>query len=360
MRRLSMRPQSDQRRGFTLIELLVVIAIIAILIALLLPAVQQAREAARRSQCKNNLKQIGIGVHNFHSSRNGLPPLMLARARLSFWGVILPYMENDQLYKKIDLKVEIQNTDPATTDGNEAIYLPTAVIPTYICPSRRSATQAFKNGGTMSGPLGDYAVVMWYHDANNPRDEVATNSRDNWWGSHQIANTTRMSRIYSAIRPAITSGVATVPVGPAGSGGDFSVDDWKPRDNFGFVRDGLSNTLFVGEKHVAPGEFGLCCNNKQADGNIYWWSDGWREYTVARHARVDTPLAPSADFGYNGTPTVVGDWSARAIAFGSWHPGTIHFLVGDGTVRGANPKMNVGIFRRVCNAVDGYVAAIPE
>ena len=81
---------SDRRLGFTLIELLVVIAIIAVLIALLLPAVQQAREAARRSQCKNNLKQIGLAVHNFHDTRSGLPPAILGTWRPGFWALINP------------------------------------------------------------------------------------------------------------------------------------------------------------------------------------------------------------------------------------------------------------------------------
>lgn len=361
------RVPSPNRNGFTLIELLVVIAIIAVLIALLLPAVQQAREAARRSQCKNNLKQIGLGVHNFHSSKNGIPPLMLARARMSFWGVILPYMESDQLYKKVKLEVEIQNTDPAGTQGNDIIYTTAGVIPSYLCPSRRTASQAFKNGGgsgnRMNGPLGDYAVVMWYHDGTNPLVDT-TASRDNWWNCHAINNNGQMNKIFSAVRPAVTSGVAVsgnvAANNPAGMTNQFSTDDWKPRDSFSRVRDGLANTFFVGEKHVAPREFGVCCDNKQTDGNIYWWSDSWREYTVARHARVDTPLAPTIDFGYTGTTTAVADWSARATAFGSWHTGTIHFLLGDGTVKGINPKMDVITFRRLCNAMDGRAANMPN
>ncbi len=364
MRRLNLRPQPNQRRGFTLIELLVVIAIIAILIALLLPAVQQAREAARKSQCKNHLKQIGVAVHNFHDTYKGLPPLMVARARLSFWGMILPYMDQAALYKNTPLHIEIENVDPAGIQGNEAIYLPSAVLPGYICPSRRSVAQAFKNGGgngnRMNGPLGDYAVVMWYNDVANPLEEVTTNDRDNWWASFQTQSATRMGRIYSAIRPAVTSGAVTTPIGPSGSGGDWSADDWTPRDSFSWLRDGTSHVFVVGEKHVAPAEIGLCCDNKQTDGNIYWWSGSWREYTVARHARVDTPLAPTIDFGYTGTPTQIGAWSERGIAFGSGHGGTIHFLLGDGAVRGVNAKMNVQTFRRMCNAVDGRPADLAE
>jgi prepilin-type N-terminal cleavage/methylation domain-containing protein len=80
----------NRRYGFTLIELLVVIAIIAILIALLLPAVQQAREAARRSQCKNNLKQLGLALHNYHDTHSRLPPGIIANNRLAWSTMILP------------------------------------------------------------------------------------------------------------------------------------------------------------------------------------------------------------------------------------------------------------------------------
>jgi prepilin-type N-terminal cleavage/methylation domain-containing protein len=135
------------QRGFTLIELLVVIAIIAILIALLLPAVQQAREAARRSQCKNNLKQIGLALHNYHDVYNGFPPLRIRNMShpTSSWSTgnvgalarLLPFIDQTPLYDKIDWN---QGSWDAT-DGNSGANAVNpggpmrAIVPAYRCPT---------------------------------------------------------------------------------------------------------------------------------------------------------------------------------------------------------------------------------
>jgi prepilin-type N-terminal cleavage/methylation domain-containing protein/prepilin-type processing-associated H-X9-DG protein len=128
-------PRAARARGFTLIELLVVIAIIAILMALLLPAVQQAREAARRTQCKNNLKQIGLAIHNYESSHRTFPP-----GRLNFPMVfsaqaqILPYLDGANLYNLIDFNVRPSFGPPSTPMTQNEVAART-VVPTYLCPS---------------------------------------------------------------------------------------------------------------------------------------------------------------------------------------------------------------------------------
>src|SRR5206468_11255097 len=125
------------RGGFTLIELLVVIAIISILMALLIPAVQKVREAAARTQCRNNLKQIGLGFHNYHAARKSFPPGFTSQAAFTDgpslgpgwgWGAyLLPYLEQDNLYRQINLAKDI--TDPA----NAPTRLTSLAV--FLCPS---------------------------------------------------------------------------------------------------------------------------------------------------------------------------------------------------------------------------------
>ena len=169
-----MQPASSVRRqGFTLIELLVVIAIIAILIALLLPAVQQAREAARRTQCKNHLKQLGLAMHNYHDIHNCFPPAGIhnpANAALawhSFHTYILPQLEQTAIYNEFNINLTIFANLPAPASPLN-IKAATRVIPVFRCPSSPGSGVADYGaaglidglpGGLFSLGTTDYGVV---------------------------------------------------------------------------------------------------------------------------------------------------------------------------------------------------------
>ncbi len=157
-------------RGFTLIELLVVIAIIAILIALLLPAVQRAREAARRTQCKNNLKQLGLAIHNYHDTHRCFPPNGVGNIQNSnTWSAqafILPFLEGSTLYNKIDFNVGYaHNNNTGVTPGS--LHVKAMRIPVLLCPSDPNDRQRVNgSGGADHYPL-SYAVSRGIYEIQN-------------------------------------------------------------------------------------------------------------------------------------------------------------------------------------------------
>ena len=341
------------RRGFTLIELLVVIAIIAVLIALLLPAVQQAREAARRSQCKNNLKQIGLAFQNFHDTKQGIVPLDLnaninANAEAigggghATWAVLLlPYMDNAPLFKKFDL-TKYMNAAP-----NDSVKFNAANVSAFLCPSIRSGSNIAQGTSnsfapvapatrrTADGATGDYGAVVSVNNvtlvANVPTIGGATMA--SWQAHYNQANNNQ----FQAIRPAKYAPTNTT--NPA---------DFTCRDSFAGVRDGLSNTLFFGEKFNPSGWLNKCCGGggTGSDGSIFTVSGNWNEYAAFRDINAKMITNPNI---------VTGDASGTAPkhGFGSHHTGLVHFVMGDGSVRGINTSISLTTQVQLGNRSDG-------
>ena len=295
------RVSRQRGSGFTLVELLVVIAIIGVLVALLLPAVQAAREAARRMSCSNNLRQISLATHNFHDSNRFFPPDRIT-ARYVTWSVlILPYLEQGNLFEK-------WNT--TKTYYAHSAEIRQSQIKLYYCPSRRppkgvsvddpAKGDTNQNGANLSpGALGDYA------------SSAGVTPPSNWNGAE-------------------SNGVMILGVQNA----DRS---WSGRTRMAMITDGTSNTTLVGEKHVNIAEFGL---RNRGDGSIYNgdWSASW--------ARLGTrAIARSAKDPYN-------------IQFGSYHPGVCQFAMCDGSVRSVPNSISVSILGMLTNREDGQ--AIPD
>jgi prepilin-type N-terminal cleavage/methylation domain-containing protein len=292
----SPRPDST-RRAFTLIELLVVIAIIAILIGLLLPAVQKIREAANRLKCANNLKQIGLGMHNFHDTNGVLPPSRIADQYATWSVMILPFVEQDNLYRQWDLTLKYYN---------QPTFDVTAQVPIYLCPSRRRPPQVGNLPEDVAtgkkGSLGDYAVAS----SDNTTDGVT---------AYDMATAT--GSIITGVR---------------------SGSQWTSLTSFASVTDGLSNTLFVGEKHIQRGQIG----NVKGDRTI------WNGDSIDVFARVAGP----------GKGIVADLNTATNQRFGSYHPGVCQFLLGDGSVRGLKVTTPESVLSLLIQRADGQVASV--
>jgi len=175
-------------RGFTLIELLVVIAIIAILVALLLPAVQQAREAARRSSCKNNLKQLGLALHNYHDTHKLFPPGGISSNNIGTFAFILPFMEQSAAYDLWDFDV---NQSHANNDDGNAV-----IVDGYFCPSRPRPSRARSSDGES---YGDYA-------GSTGTGHINSTDHDEWVGMFNRDSNTKMRDITDGTSNTIAMG----------------------------------------------------------------------------------------------------------------------------------------------------------
>lgn len=359
-----MKHASRKPRAFTLVELLVVIAIIGILIALLLPAVQSAREAARRMQCSNNLKQLGLAVHNFHDARRALPPVAIGFRKVSLFPLLWPYMEQQANYDKLIERTDQFSLDMCFDDGSDlwtANYsgLQKAdsedangfgSVSAMVCPTRRSAP-AWMGSGTRkgvtpygTGPQGDYAVVMTkVYDPTNTSSE-AYYTVNGWWDFNRPSTYTSYNvPVHSLERGPFR--VANITTSNPGSPPTADYKTWTCSTTFATLADGTSNQFIIGEKHIPTSRLDICVSSDSFSGGTgnalddctYWTGANFNRYAYARilyPVGMDEFIARSPQTG-NPRPDDSSSltWQAgQHYSFGSYHPGGIcQFLFGDGS-----------------------------
>jgi len=340
---------SRSRKGFTLIELLVVIAIIAVLIGLLLPAVQKVREAAARMQCTNNLKQIGLALHNHESTYGYFPTAggqsqALGQLNTPFvvngWGAqILPYIEQDNLNKYVLLGA---GTWQAAL-GKAPEEVPVKI---FNCPSRPARGSQVASWGSVY-PCGDYAgVQVEWLKGDGDSDEWMLNRRPS-------------SNTAQAFGGIITKGGQLMG----------TAAPWTGSIIYGTVKavnvtDGTSNTIAIGEKAVS---------SRQYQSKVWdWWElPGWAhgaDWPNMRLAGNWIPPMPDSQW-----PRI--DWTNNANGanwfwepgFGSAHPGVFNVVMGDGSVRNlrfgignsgnSGYSDNTSVLYRLGGRADGQVAS---
>ncbi|MDX1945911.1 MAG: DUF1559 domain-containing protein [Pirellulaceae bacterium] len=282
----------NERRAFTLVELLVVIAIIGLLVALLLPAVQSAREAARRSQCANHLKQIGVALHNYHDSRRTLPSGWIMKAAdEAEWGwptFLLPFLEQPGLYEQ--LQPERQRLWTVVLDTTQRTLLQTR-LKAYRCPSDITPPLS---------PAGGSGIACFRHFQCSTCDinfQLATSNYMGNAGFFDPNGTTQHS--HDGLRTGIFH---------ANSGYRFAD-----------ITDGLSQTFAVGERDFRC-RAGVWAGARNPPG-----PDMWGSYFVRGRVsvKVNDPRDP---------PSFCSDTSCTE-GFGSLHPGGAMFVFADGSVR---------------------------
>jgi len=306
-------------RGFTLIELLVVIAIIAILIALLLPAVQQAREAARRTQCRNNLKQIGLALHNYHDTFQALPSgsiVVLNAAGNRYYGhgwtwhaSILPYLDQAPMYNQIQgpnsggLGAELGGT----ADPKQALVGRT-VMSVFWCPSQPDPTAGPQKGG--------YSPSNY----NGNMGTLIGNNGDNCYGGS--INTAAEMR---------------APGGCMNANGMFFISS---NVRFRDVTDGLSNTISVSEVIDSGGA-----------ANMLGGGGSDRKHGFSGGADSNPPEEMSEYLIAAESNDPINRYTEEAA--GSHHVGGAHFLLSDGSVRFLSQNIHMGTYRALSTRAGG-------
>jgi len=317
-----------------LIELLVVIAIIAILIALLLPAVQQAREAARRTQCRNHMKQFGLALHNYHDTLNVFPMAVGEHGRPNWRVFILPYLDQAPLYNTLAINgAGFYSHSPAPDANGQAGFsgntvLRNLVIPVYNCPSSVNAN--FANASTLSYNSMTVHYVGVSGATPDPAGRVNVCTGD--------FNNSSASSCRNGLLPPFESK--------------------RIRD----CTDGTSNTAILAEQSGRVNNRDISCNPLGAwhgVANAPWAATTPLPFTASQGGTYPSGIttvrySPNA-FKVSGAPSQAATQFSFNTVINSEHVGGVHVLMADGAVRFISDNLNFTVLTQLCVCDDGQV-----
>jgi len=311
----------EVRAAFTLVELLVVIAIIGVLVALLLPAVQSAREAARRMKCTNNLKQIGLAAHNVHDALGRFPSgNKVTNATsdgttlyFSNWAIqLLPYMEQQPLFDRYDDSV------PNVHNNNK--FVRETFLQAHICPSELRPRTVIAPGSYPSsgGNSAQYATSSY-----KGMSGVSATGFDQWAGFPSEVTVNMNSK-------------------PGNRG--ILHTDWAggpTPERFATVTDGTSTTIFVGER-----------STRTTPNRGAFWANAFNLYDLSGAYPQSASLLPD----YDACGRIASDIAQCKYGWGSFHPSIINFVFGDGSVRQLKTNMDMVVFTQLATIGGGETA----
>jgi prepilin-type N-terminal cleavage/methylation domain-containing protein len=330
-----------KRQAFTLVELLVVIAIIGILIALLLPAVQAAREAARRSQCTNNLKQLGLAMHNYHDTHKVFPRNGYRSNSWAVWEqysvnvMILPYIEQMPLYRQFDYTIGFWDAKNITAFRTK--------LAAFLCPSASPFVNSNVDG-SWCGPGGHYG---WCSGSSVNTSWGSTGAASDFNGMFMVSKEMTMADVSDGLSNTIMASEFLSADGDTGKA-------TYPYDVF-YSSDSAYNAVV--DKHFPTqaelNTIGTACQtpsgNPSNNGSVWAWYG--HAYSLFNTAAPPNWTYPSC--GGACCPGGAQDWGFGIIPPRSMHPGGVNIALGDASVRFVGNTVDLLTFQRLGNRKDG-------